>query len=46
MQIREIMTEGPEIINSNATTIEAAAKMRELDVGSLPVCDGERLQGF
>jgi CBS domain-containing protein len=46
MQIREIMTQGPEIINSNATTIEAAAKMRDLDIGSLPVCDGERLQGL
>jgi CBS domain-containing protein len=46
MQIREVMTQGPEIISSNATAVEAAAKMKELDVGSLPVCDGERLQGL
>jgi CBS domain-containing protein len=46
MQIREIMTGRPEIINATATAIEAAAKMRELDVGSLPVCDGDRLQGL
>jgi CBS domain-containing protein len=26
--------------------IEAAIKMKNLDVGSLPVRDGERLQGF
>jgi CBS domain-containing protein len=46
MQIRKIMTESPETINCHATTIEAAAKMRDLDIGSLPVCDGERLQGL
>ena len=46
MEIREIMTQNPEVINANATAIEAAIKMRELDVGSLPVCDGERLQGL
>ncbi len=46
MEIREIMTQNPEVINANASAIEAATKMRELDVGSLPVCDGERLQGL
>jgi CBS domain-containing protein len=46
MQIREVMTQGPEIVNSHATAVEAAAKMRELDIGSLPVCDGEKLQGL
>ena len=44
MEIREIMTQNPEVINANASAIEAATKMRELDVGSLPVCDGERLR--
>ena len=46
MQIREIMTPSPATINANATAIVAAMKMRELEVGSLPVCDGERLQGL
>jgi CBS domain-containing protein len=46
MQIREVMTQGAEVISSHAPAIEAAAKMRELDVGSLPVCDGERLEGL
>jgi CBS domain-containing protein len=45
MQIREIMTEAPEIVRSDATAMEAAEKMRELNVGALPVCDGERLHG-
>ena len=46
MQIREIMTQGPEVVYLDAAAVEAAAKMRELDVGSLPVCDGERLEGI
>ncbi|MGH7928931.1 MAG: CBS domain-containing protein [Candidatus Binatia bacterium] len=46
MQIREVMTEAPEIIHSDAPATEAAAKMRDLDVGSLPVCDGARLEGL
>ena len=46
MQIRDVMTHSPETVDANASAIEAAAKMRELDVGSLPVCDGEKLQGL
>jgi CBS domain-containing protein len=46
MQIRDIMTQGPEVVHLDAAAIEAATKMRELDVGSLPVCDGERLEGI
>ena len=46
MQIREIMTHGAEVVFSSAVAEEAAKKMRELDVGSLPVCDGEKLEGM
>jgi CBS domain-containing protein len=46
MQIREVMTQGAEVIHLDAPAIEAATKMRELDVGSLPVCDGNRLEGL
>ena len=46
MQIREIMTQGAEVIYLEDTAQEAAAKMRELDVGALPVCDGDKLQGL
>ena len=46
MQIKEVMTKGAEVIYLTAAAVEAAAKMRELDVGSLPVCDGERLKGI
>ena len=45
MQIREIMTQGAEVVYIDDTAQEAAAKMRELDVGALPVCDGDGIQG-
>jgi CBS domain-containing protein len=46
MQIEQIMTRNVEIISPETTLREAAQKMRDLDVGSLPVCDGERLKGM
>ena len=46
MEIRDVMTQGAEVIDSNAVAMEAAKKMRELDVGSLPVCDGAKLEGL
>jgi CBS domain-containing protein len=46
MKIRDVMTQPVETSKASAPVIEAAAKMRKLDVGSLPVCDGDRLQGF
>ena len=46
MQIKEIMTRNVEVITPDTSLTEAAEKMRDLDVGSLPVCDGLRLQGM
>jgi CBS domain-containing protein len=46
MQIKDIMTPGAEVVYSDAMAVEAAAKMRDLDVGSLPVCDGEKIEGM
>ena len=46
MQIREIMTRNVEVITPDTSLRQAAEKMRDLDVGSLPVCDGMRLQGM
>jgi CBS domain-containing protein len=45
MKVRELMTERPECIAPTATIQEAAARMKNLDVGSLPVCDNDRLVG-
>jgi CBS domain-containing protein len=46
MQLREIMTPHVEVIHPDATLQEAAETMKRLDVGPLPVCDGERLVGM
>lgn len=46
MQIREVMTPGAEVVHCDAAAREAAKKMKELDIGSLPVCDGDRLEGM
>ena len=46
MQVKEIMTPNVECVNPDATVQEAAARMRDLDVGALPVCDKDRLAGM
>jgi CBS domain-containing protein len=45
MQIRDIMSHGVEVIPPHARVQEAAAKMKELDIGSVPVCDGRKMVG-
>ncbi|GAA1145997.1 CBS domain-containing protein [Nesterenkonia lutea] len=43
---REIMTPGAECIGENQSLEEAAKKMKELDVGALPICgEDNRLKG-
>ena len=46
MEIREIMTRDVEVVAPNASLQTAAQRMKELNVGSLPVCDGQRLLGM
>jgi len=46
MQLKEIMTPHVEVIDPDATLEEAAEKMERLDIGPLPICDGERLVGM
>jgi CBS domain-containing protein len=46
MKISEIMTPNVEVVSPGATLQEAASKMRDLDVGPIPVCDGERIHGI
>jgi CBS domain-containing protein len=44
---RDIMTGGAECVGENETLVEAAKKMRDMDVGSLPICgDDQRLKGM
>jgi len=44
--VREVMTRSVETIAPDATVADVARRMRDLDVGSLPVCDGKRLIGM
>jgi CBS domain-containing protein len=46
MQVGEIMTRGVKLIHPKDSIRDAARRMREEDVGSLPVADGDRLVGF
>lgn len=46
MKLRDIMTEDVETIRPEASVQEAAQKMAELDIGSIPVMDGDHLVGI
>ena len=46
MQVREIMSKNPQFIAPQTTVADAAKKMRELDAGSIPVGENDRLVGF
>jgi CBS domain-containing protein len=45
-KISEVMTAHARCIGPDSTLVEAARQMRELDVGSLPICDNDRLAGM
>ena len=46
MQVKDVMTKGAEVVRPDATLQEAANKMRSLDIGPLPVCDGDKVVGM
>src|ERR1043165_477351 len=44
---REVMTGGAECIGENETLLDAARKLRDLDVGAMPICgEDDRLKGM
>ena len=45
MKLSEIMTREVQILQPDDTLSLAAQKMRDYDIGFLPVCDGESLMG-
>ena len=45
MKLREVMSTDVEVVGPEATLAEAAEAMRQLNVGILPVCDGDTLLG-
>lgn len=46
MQLKEFVNSRVETVQSDDTLQRAAEKMRELDVGSMPVCEGGQLVGM
>ena len=47
LKARDIMTAGAECVGVNETLADAARKMRDLDVGSMPICgEDNRLKGM
>ena len=45
MKLSELMTREVQILQPDDTLSLAARKMRDHDIGFLPVCDGEKLMG-
>ena len=45
MKLREIMTRDVVVLQPDDSLQSAAKKMRERNIGFLPVCDGEELIG-
>jgi len=46
MIVRDVMTQGAECVSPTTSLQEAARKMKDLDVGPLPVCENDRLVGM
>jgi len=46
VKIKEIMTNDPELIDPEASIREAAKRMRDEDIGALPVGENDRLIGM
>lgn len=44
--VAEVMTPDVEVVKREETLRDAARAMADLDVGSLPVCDGRKLVGM
>lgn len=45
-KISEVMTSDVKVVRPDDSLQRAAALMADEDVGAIPVCDGERLQGM
>ena len=44
--VRDIMTPNADYVDGSTTVLEVAKKLAAEDYGSLPICDGDRLQGM
>lgn len=46
MKVSEIMSRDVQVARPNESIQSVARRMKEIDAGSLPVCDGETIQGM
>jgi CBS domain-containing protein len=46
MRVSDVMTRGVRTMTPHETIVQAAQAMEALDVGAIPVCDGDRLVGM
>lgn len=46
MRINEIMSRQVEVASPQDTIQDVARKMREIDAGVIPVCDGQKVRGM
>lgn len=46
MKIEKVMTKNVEFCSPDSTIHDVAAKMRELDVGAIPICENNQLKGM
>jgi CBS domain-containing protein len=46
MKLQNLMSQKVEVIHPDTPLQQAAAAMKRLDIGMLPVCDGEQLVGM
>ncbi|WP_119462048.1 CBS domain-containing protein [Rhodospirillaceae bacterium SYSU D60014] len=46
MQVQEVMTHSVDLIDPNAKIMDAAVKMREDNIGALPIGENDRLIGM
>ncbi len=46
MRLREIMTSSVENVSLGSTVLDAAKKMKSRNVGSIPVCEGDKIVGI
>src|SRR5258705_10995141 len=46
MQLKEVMARHVEMVRPENTLVEAARKMKDLNVGPIPVCDDSEIVGM
>ena len=46
MKVKDVMTKLVEFVRPETSVQEAAGKMKDLNVGPMPVCEGERVLGI